>query len=362
MAQQDRRDVIVIGGGVSGLHAAAGLHAAGLDILVLEARDRVGGRLLSVASADGPDRALDLGASWFWDGEERVRELAGSGGVELVDQHLDGDTMLQETSGVRRLTGNLLDGPSHRFVPGAQRLAHTLAARLPDEALRLGTPVTAVRPDGEDGLAVHTRASMLRTRHVVLAVPPGLAAERVDFAGALGDELTRLAAHTPVWMGTTAKILAEYETPFWRAEGLAGAAFSRTGPLREVHDISGPDGRPAVLFGFAHGRTAALDGFEDAVTAQLADLFGPAALRPRALLVQNWSAEQWTAPTTVHRLTDHSLFGHPLYRRPALDGRLHWAGTETATEFAGHIEGALAAGERAARAVATDLAARTRVA
>ncbi|KUM75311.1 hypothetical protein AQI70_16400 [Streptomyces curacoi] len=67
--------------------------------------------------------------------------------------------------------------------------------------------------------------------------------------------------------------------------------------------------------------------------------------------MQNWSAEPWTAPLTVHHLADYSLFGHPLYQRPALDGRLHWASTETATDHAGHIEGALAAGERAARAV-----------
>ncbi|MFF5185932.1 FAD-dependent oxidoreductase [Streptomyces sp. NPDC000345] len=53
----------------------------------------------------------------------------------------------------------------------------------------------------------------------------------------------------------------------------------------------------------------------------------------------------------MQHLTDYSLFGHRLYRRPTLDGRLHWASTETATAYAGHIEGALAAGERAAQSV-----------
>ncbi|GAA2325683.1 hypothetical protein GCM10010246_03660 [Streptomyces cuspidosporus] len=53
----------------------------------------------------------------------------------------------------------------------------------------------------------------------------------------------------------------------------------------------------------------------------------------------------------MQRLADYSLFGHPLYQRPALDGSLHWASTETATDHAGHIGGALASGERAARAV-----------
>lgn len=151
-------------------------------------------------------------------------------------------------------------------------------------------------------------------------------------------------------MGAVAKIVAHYPSAFWREEGPAGAAFSRTGPLQEIHDMSGPDGRPAALFGFAHARAVG-PAFEQSVTAQLTRLFGLAAATPEALYVQDWSAERWTAPSSVQHLADHSLFGHRLYRRPALGGRLHWASTETATDHAGHIEGALFAGERAARAV-----------
>ncbi|MFI7153449.1 universal stress protein [Nonomuraea sp. NPDC050022] len=62
-------------------------------------------------------------------------------------------------------------------------------------------------------------------------------------------------------------------------------------------------------------------------------------------------------PPAVHRLTDYSLFGHTRYQQPTLNGRLHWASTETATGYAGHVEGALAAGERAARAILTALSA-----
>lgn len=114
--------------------------------------------------------------------------------------------------------------------------------------------------------------------------------------------------------------------------------------------MSGPDGRPAALFGFAHARTVGPE-FEKAVTTQLALCFGPVAANPDALHVQDWSAERWTAPSTVQHLADYSLFGHPRYQRPTLGGRLHWASTETAADHAGHIEGALAAGERAALAI-----------
>ncbi|MFP1625190.1 flavin monoamine oxidase family protein [Streptomyces sp. 5K101] len=258
--------------------------------------------------------------------------------------------MLQDATGTRRLTGNLIDAPSRRFAAGAQSLTSALAATLPEDALRLRTPVTAVHPHGQGGLVLHTPTGTLRAEHVVLALPPALALERIDLGDVLPTDLVRLARTTPVWMGAVAKVVARYPSALWRDAGLAGAAFSRTGPLQEMRDMSGPDGRPAALFGFAHARTVRT-GFQQAVTAQLAQLCGPAAASPEALHVQDWSAERWTAPSTVQHLADYSLFAHPLYPRPALDGRLHWASTETATDHAGHIEGARSAGERAARAV-----------
>ena len=340
-------DAIVIGAGASGLAAATALHAAGREVLCLEARDRVGGRLLSVAGSD-PELALDLGATWFWDGEERVRLLAEQAGIATFAQHLDGDTLLQEAAGTRRLPGNLIDTPSRRFATGAQSLAAALAAMLPAEAVRLDAPVSAIRGDGE--LAVVTSTETLHAEHVIVAVPPALATERIDFGDALPAELVRLAQSTPVWMGAVVKVVAQYAEPFWRRENLAGAAFSRTGPLQEIHDMSGPDGEPAALFGFAHASSVHAD-FDKAVSAQLEQVFGTPAGKPEALYVQNWSAERWTSPAAVQDLTDYSLFGHALYQQPALSGRLHWASTETTTEFAGHIEGALAAGQRAALAV-----------
>ncbi|MFG2132776.1 flavin monoamine oxidase family protein [Streptomyces sp. NPDC048751] len=349
MLQQDDHDVVVIGAGIAGLAAAAALVAAGRDNVCLEARERIGGRLLSKA---GPPGALDLGATWFWDGEGRVADLAARLGVDTFEQHLAGDTLVQDATGVRRLPGNLIDAPARRFALGADTLARTLAAQLPADTVRLDSPVTAVHRRATGGLEVRTSGSVLYAQHVVVAVPPALALARIDFGSELSPELVRLARTTPVWMGAVAKVVAHYPSAFWRDEGLAGAAAGRIGPLQELHDMSGPDGRPAALFGFA-AALAVGPGFEQAVITQLAQLFGPAAAEPETLQVQDWSSERWTAPPAVHHLADHSLFGHPLYRRPALGGRLHWASTETADRYAGHIEGALAAAERAVTASLT---------
>lgn len=352
MVHPDHPRAVVIGAGAAGLAAAAALHDAGYGVACLEARSRVGGRLLSTVD-DGPGAgrpgALDLGATWFWDGEPRVRALVSRLGVATFAQHTAGSAVFQDVTGVHRLPGNPLDAPAHRYATGADTLTARLAAALPAEALHLESPATAIRRV-PGGLLVETPHARHVAHHVVLAVPPALAVRRIDFDGVLPADLSGLAAVTPVWMGTVVKAVAVYDDAFWRAEGLAGAAFSRTGPLQEAHDMSGPHGLPPALFGFAPA-TAVRAGFRRAVTDQLAALFGPAAGRPRRLHFRDWSRERWTSPPDVHRLNDYGLFGHALYQRPALEGRLHWASTETARRYAGHLEGALEAGRRAAEAV-----------
>ncbi|MFC7816941.1 MULTISPECIES: hypothetical protein [unclassified Streptomyces] len=77
-----------------------------------------------------------------------MRALAARSGIETIAQHLAGDTVLRETTGVRRRTGNLADTPSRRFATGAQSVADALAAALPTGPLRPDTPVTGVPSTG----------------------------------------------------------------------------------------------------------------------------------------------------------------------------------------------------------------------
>ncbi len=339
--------VVVVGAGAAGLAAAVHLRAAGVDAVVLEARDRIGGRLLSVPAGAG--RRLDLGATWFWDGEADVGALAAGAGLEVFDQHRTGDLMFQPGPRVERVRGNPLDVPSRRIASGMQSLAEALQARLPDAAVRLGEPVRAIAAEA-DGLVVETPRGAWRAPHVVLALPPALAVHAIAFDPPLDPELAALAAATPVWMGAFLKAVARYPEPFWRARGLAGAAFSHTGPLREVHDMSGPEGAPAALFGFAPLAPGAPTPGADAIRAQLGALFGAEAAEPLEFLLADWRAEPCTTPPGADRLGRYDTYGDPRYRAPAMGGRLHWASTETAQDAPGHVQGALSAGARAAAA------------
>lgn len=336
---------------MAGLTAARVLHDHGRSVRVLESRDRVGGRLLTASGGDG--EPLDLGATWFWPGETRVAALLQELGQPVHPQHLAGDALFHEPAGPQRLSGNPIDVPSGRFSLGAEALARGLADLLPPGTIELARPVTAVEvADAGGDLRVVTGSGSIRAAHAVVALPPALAVHRLRFHPALPDRLAGLAQTTPVWMASVAKVVVRYERPFWRDQGLAGAAISHLGPMGEIHDMSGPDGQPAALFGFA--RLARADDpppSRSAIEAQLAALFGPDAPAPVEVLIHDWRAEADTSPPGIDPSSAYQLFGHPLYQEPFHGGRVHWASTETATVSPGHIEGAMASGERAAAAI-----------
>jgi len=347
--------VIVVGAGVSGLRAADLLTRDGYGVTVLEARERVGGRLHS--TGDG----RDLGASWFWPGEQRVVTLVESLGIAVHDQHLAGDAMYDDPSQVVRLDGNPIDVPSFRFAAGADSLTDALAARLcaaEHSDVRLDSRVHSIDVRST-GVEVAVRSSVgddvLRADHVIVALPPALAVSTIRFDPDLPPGLRAVAERTPVWMGAITKVVAHYSNPFWRAIGLSGSGVSHRGPMREIHDLSGPGGHPAALFGFAN-TTAASGPVTDAeVLDQLIRMFGSDAGSPTELVLADWRTERFTSPDGIEQLTDYSTFGHRAFQQPTLDGRVHWTSTETATVAPGHIEGALAAAERAVAHISHDL-------
>ena len=336
----------IVGAGISGLFAASRLTAAGLSCAVLESRDRVGGRLRTHVAPTG---RYDLGATWFWPGERRIAALVDELGIATHEQYLAGDAMYQAGSRVQRIAGNPIDVTSGRFTDGAGSLADALAARLAG-IVSLSMPVHALEQH-DDRLQVHHRLGVVTARHVVLALPPALAVHRIEFRPGLPVDIVHLAQRTPVWMGNVTKIVATYPEPFWRHHGLAGAAISHTGPIRELHDMSGPNGRPAALFGFAPLGPLDAAPTEGQVIDQLVELFGPDASSPTEVVIADWRGDLDTTPPHASPALAADTYGHPSYQEALAGGRLHWSSTETSRTSPGHIEGALAAAQRAVDAI-----------
>lgn len=317
-------DICIIGAGLSGLALAAKLQAEGRDVIVLEARDRRGGRVLS---KDG----YDLGPSWIWPHNHRMLALIKSLGLHTFAQHASGRLVFEDAAGrVRRDLEFATMGGALRVEGGLARVTDTLASGLGDR-LRLAHRVHRVL-EKTDGVSVLMAEGRVHARRVILAMPPRLMA---GLGIAVPD--------APTWMAGHAKLVATYPTAFWRKNGLNGDAISHRGPLAEIHDASPVGATRGALFGFAQVGAARQPEFRDAAIAQLVRLFGQDAATPDAVFIKDWSMDPATA--TKADLTPPP--DHPTYNALPPTRRLIFSGTETSHDNGGFLEGALAAAEAA---------------
>ncbi|MGW3997399.1 flavin monoamine oxidase family protein [Amycolatopsis sp. NPDC004772] len=448
-----RTDVVVVGAGLAGLTTARELTAAGRDVVVLEARDRVGGRTVNHALGDG--KVVEAGGQFAGPTQDHVLALAKQVGVETFPAYTRGASVYVHGDRARRYRGDIppdplalpdlgiamrridqlarkipLDAPwrapkarawdsvtfeswlrhttagtgaldlvnvllgsafggsaadtsllyslwyiagfgnettpgtlergigvtggaqESRFAGGSQLISQRIAEEL-DGRVVLRAPVRAIEQDA-GSVTVQSDVDTWHARHVVVAVPPALAA-RISWRPLLPPQQDALFSRMA--FGALMKCEAVYPEPFWRADGLNGqAVFRHPSPICSMFDNSPPDGEPGVLMGFLGGpqwhlwaarpprerRAAVLRAFAAAV--------GKPALRPVEYFEQDWVGEEWTrgGPTSVPGTGVLTELG-PWRDRPF--GRVHWAGAEHSDHWNGYLDGAVRSGETAARAV-----------
>ncbi|MEO5962127.1 MAG: FAD-dependent oxidoreductase [Thermomonas sp.] len=355
--------IAIVGAGLSGLYAAWLLERRGFrDYVLLEARDALGGRIVSVtasgkpATADVIDR-FDLGPTWFWPGYQReLHQLIDVLGLEQFEQFESGDMMLERSPDEppTRTCGYVNSPPSMRLIGGMGALTDALHRALDPVRIITGQCVRQLRSadahvelDSEDAAG---RVTTWRVEHVLLAVPPRLAEDRMEFTPALPQALAQQWRATPTWMATHAKYIAIYDTPFWREQGLSGEARSARGPLGEIHDASMPGGS-AALFGF-FGVPARVrknvpeDVLRTHCRAQLARLFGPQAATPRAELIRDWAQDPYTASAADLDATDnHAASPAATAASGPWHGRLTGIASEWSPQFPGYVAGAIEAAD-----------------
>lgn len=438
-------DVAVVGAGLAGLETARQLQDRNVDVRVLEARDRVGGRTLS-QELDG--EAVDLGAQWIGPSQELVHELVDEFGIETFEQHVEGVSQFRAGGDVGRheevvmalseeaqeelfaaiaeiealsrevppeapyeapnaeewdsttvatwrdrelstreardafdasvravfasepaelswlyflfyvrsgggfLSLTSVEGGAQqtRIEGGAQSIAEAMTDEL-EGRVHLETPVRAIEHDDE-GLVLEAESLRVEADYSVVAVPPTVAG-RIRYEPPLPASRDGLTQRAP--MGSVTKCIATYEEPFWREEGLSGEVVDAEGLVGLIMDDSPSDGSSGALVGFLlgdEGRALADDEEErrDAVLETFAEYFGEKAAEPVDYVDHVWANEPYSGGCYAGTAAPGTLtsYGEAL-REPV--GRIHWAGTETATEWAGYMDGALRSGRRAAEEV-----------
>ena len=432
-----RHDVVVLGAGLAGLAAARDLAAAGTDVIVLEARDRVGGRVEQTSLPDG--RLVQLGGEVVGDFHTAYLQLAAELGLTMIPSYVEepgaitrelpdrvdvgdwpgwfsaadiasyeqveklfdqvvasidldrawehpdlvtldrlsvGDWLrdVGATPNVVRLKElghlSMSDGSIERTsmfaharqnalagVPGSydvavwenQRVAEgsaTVALRMAEglgDAVRLSTPVAAVRVDGA-GVTVTTHGgATFEAAAVVCALPVGPVRD-LRIEGVDPDRLESLRRQRHAWAG---KYVAAYAEPFWRETGQNGLAECE-GVLGSTwaqnHGILSCLVPPERFGAFAAADPATRDAES---LFQIARMYGDQALAPVGTWTRLWGTDPWTQGyMTNWRPGDVAAVG-PLHGSHAppfyVCGSDQW--------IAGYMEGAVRTGRGAAAAV-----------
>jgi len=344
--------VIVIGGGLSGLYAAWQLQKKNIDVIVLEARDRCGGRILSPLSDSVNTKsqsATDLGPAWVWPQlQPRLQGLMTELDISLFKQFVQGKMLYErQGQGIDQYAGPSSHSQSYRISGGTRKLIDALQNKLNDSLIRLNTRVISIDQEDLVVKAVYEdKPYEYRAEKIILAMPLRLLQQSIKFSPPLDSEITEQMQNTPTWMAGHCKIVFIYDKPFWRDSGLSGEVFSQQGPLTEIYDGSPEDGSFYALTSFvglqAHQRKAlSKDQLINICLAQLKRLFGDESQKFLEIQIQDWSREPYTT-------TELDLSGQPRHpefpenlSRSLWGGQLLLAGTETAREHGGYLEGAL---------------------
>lgn len=414
-----------------------------MDVAVIEARDRVGGRTVNEPIGDG--KIVELGGQWVGPGQDRILALIPELGLETFSTFGEGRNLIERRGRVSSYSGTIpkvnpialaevgiamkkidrLAGRVDPEEPWASELAHldritfdswmrrnvrTSAGRdlmrLAIEAVWAAEPEDVsmlhmlfyVRSAGSLDLLLDTEGGAQDSRvlggtqliskrlaeglrrpvslespvrrilwsgdrimvladglrvtatQVVVALPPVLAG-RISYEPALPairDGLTQRMIQ-----GSVIKTMSIYPEPFWRKQGFSGQATSADGPVSVVFDNSPPDGSPGVLLAFLEGKAAReASDLPEPVRRQLVvdcltRLFGAEAATPERYVEKVWAADEWSRGCYGGYLPPGAWTSHGPALREAI-GPLHWAGAETASQWAGYMEGAIQSGRRAA--------------
>ncbi len=400
-------DVAIIGAGAAGLGAAHALKDSGLSFIVLEARDRVGGRGHTVMAS--PEITFDVGCGWLHSADknsfvpiaqqlgfdinttlppwrerawgnafppaergefirsldeffQRIHDAAKSGRDSAASLYLEPgnrwnpmiDAISSYINGAETDRVSILDFDAYedsnlnwRLRRGYGALIAAYGAALP---IAFNCDVTLIDHSGKR-LRIETSLGALSAGKVIVTVPTNLIAEgAIRFHPELPDKIDA-AAHLPLGLADKV-VLALDEPDALPAEGNLRGATMRT-EMGTYH--LRPFGQPCIE-GFFGGRFAqALEDEGDGAIAacsidEIVSFLGNDFRRKlKPLTESRWAHEPFARGSYSHALPGHT--GKRAVLAAPVDGRLFFAGEATSPHFFSTAHGARDSGERAAREI-----------
>lgn len=332
--------IIIIGAGLSGLLIAYRLKKEGIPFKILEARNRIGGRINTLYSPNNPP--IEMGATWFNSDHKYLTALLTELEMDYFEQYTDRTVYFQPTATAPTQSIPVpSQAPSYRISGGTSHLIDTLFDKLDENEVFLNQPVTHIEFHNN---SVQVMAKETFEGHrVILALPPKLWAKRIQFTPPLPNHLVHIAKQTHTWMEDSIKVALTYKQPFWQQENQPATLFSHNGPIIELYDHSNHQRSKYALGGFINASFQNLTYAQRRamVIQQVITVFGAKAEDFINYEECIWRDEVHTFESSETVLSPHQNNGNPIFSQSLMDDKLFISSSESALEFPGYMEGAV---------------------
>ncbi|KAJ7403331.1 Amine oxidase [flavin-containing] B [Pitangus sulphuratus] len=262
---------------------------------------------------------------------------------------------VKQCGGTARIFSTTNGGQERKFVGGAGQISEKMMERLGGR-VKLRKPVVRIDQSGESVVVETLDHELYEGKYVISAIPPALSL-KIHFNPPLPPMRNQLINRIP--MGSVIKCIVYYKEIFWRKKGYCGTMIieDEDAAIGLTLDDTKPDDSFPAIIGFILARKCRrLTGLtKEERKTRLCELYAKVlgseeALHPVHYEEKNWCEEQYSGGcyTAYFPPGIMTQYGR-IIRQPV--GRIYFAGTETATEWSGYMEGAVQAGERAAREI-----------
>jgi monoamine oxidase len=341
--QTIKSDVLIIGAGLSGLALAYYLKQKNVSVVIAEARDRIGGRILTKTNPDAA--SVELGATWISESHHLIKNLLSDLDLELFEQEM-GDTAIYEpySTSPHQLVKLPPSGAlNYRVKNGTGQIIQRLTEKLAPEQLHLNQSIKFISFYKDEHALAQSDTHEFKASHIVSTLPPMHLAKTIDITPEFSESVKSIALKTHTWMGDSIKISLTYKNKFWQVGQLSGTIFSNVGPIQEMYDQSNFSNTKYALTGFLNGIYHGVGKNERLaiILKQLQKYYGPQVndfLHYEELV---WNKESFTSIASSEYILPHYNNGHKVYQEAFYNNRFFVAGTETSATNPGYMEGAL---------------------
>lgn len=342
-------DVIILGAGLSGLTCAYYLWKEGVHVTILEARDRIGGRILT----HGFDQKepIEMGATWLGTKHTHLNALLSELQIDIFPQVIGRQVFFEPISISPPSLATVPENsdPSYRIRGGTASLIHALIHRVGPENIITGTPVHALDFTGT-AIEIHTDNNTYTAQKVISTLPPNLLVHSIQSVPEWPNDFFQIASNTHTWMGESIKIALRFNEPFWTEGQSSGTVMSNVGPVTELYDHTDYARSIFALKGFINSSNHALSKEQrlEIILKQLQKYYGEKIMRYTEYVEKVWRDERYTFYPYHQHVLPHQGNGHAIYQNALYDNRLIISGAETSPVYPGYMEGAVYAGQQAA--------------